>query len=378
WCCNESSKTESPAPWRSARSKEAVLISRPCWMLRSNSGTTPSATSSQWRSRPPWTFAYPTPSTNTAALRLSHRLSPRSRSTRPRHHACGASCVFSPSPASSTSNTHWLTTAASSCTGSLRHLSRLLVGSAMNVSPFLTLMLNTLFVSPFLGLHEWFQHEMPGPSPFKFTHGRDLWDMNDHDASFGKLFDKAMVADSGFIMDIVVKECSDVFKGITSLVDVAGGLGGATQAIAKAFPHVECSVLELSHVVASAPTGTDVKYIAGDMFESVPSANAVFLKWVMHDWGDADCVKILKNCKKAIPSKEKGGKVIILDIMVGAGSSSDQKHVETQVLFDLFIMFINGAERDEQEWKNIIFEAGFSDYKITPILGVRSIIEAYP
>ncbi|CAN6332407.1 unnamed protein product [Urochloa humidicola] len=156
--------------------------------------------------------------------------------------------------------------------------SRLLVGSAMNVSPFLTLMLNTLFVSPFLGLHEWFQHEMPGPSPFKFTHGRDLWDMNDHDASFGKLFNKGMVADSGFIMDIVVKECSDVFEGITSLVDVAGGLGGATQAIAKAFPHVECSVLELSHVVASAPTGTDVKYIAGDMFESVPSANAVFLK----------------------------------------------------------------------------------------------------
>ncbi|CAL4909111.1 unnamed protein product [Urochloa decumbens] len=261
----------------------------------------------------------------------------------------------------------------------LTSASRLLVGSSLtNVSPFLTLMLNTLFVSPFLGLHEWFQQEMPGPSPFKFTHGRDLWDMNDHDASFGKLFDKGMVADSGFIMDIVVKECGDVFQGISSLVDVAGGLGGATQAIAKAFPHVECSVLELSHVVASAPTGTDVKYIAGDMFESVPSANAVFLKWVMHDWGDADCVKILKNCKKAIPSKEKGGKVIILDIMVGAGSSSDQKHVETQVLFDLFIMFINGAERDEQEWKNIIFEAGFSDYKITPVLGVRSIIEAYP
>jgi hypothetical protein len=33
----------------------------------------------------------------------------------------------------------------------------------------------------------------------------------------------------------------------------------------------------------------------------------------MHDWGDADCVKILKNCKKAIPAQ--GGKVIILDIM---------------------------------------------------------------
>jgi hypothetical protein len=54
------------------------------------------------------------------------------------------------------------------------------------------------------------------------------------------------------------------------------------------------------------------------------------------------------------------------------------KHKETQVMFDLFIMFINGVERDEQEWKKIIFEAGFNDYKITPVLGVRSIIEVYP
>ena len=41
-------------------------------------------------------------------------------------------------------------------------------------------------------------------------------------------------------------------------------------------------------------------------------------------------------------------------------------------------MGINGVERDEQEWKKIFFEAGFKDYKIMPILGVRSIIELYP
>ena len=69
--------------------------------------------------------------------------------------------------------------------------------------------------------------------------------------------------------------------------------------------------------------------------------------------------------------------MIILDMVVGAGSS-DEKHVETQILFDLFMMFINGAERDELEWKKIIFEAGFSHYKIIPVLGVRSIIEVYP
>ncbi|KAK3135085.1 hypothetical protein QOZ80_5BG0414390 [Eleusine coracana subsp. coracana] len=258
--------------------------------------------------------------------------------------------------------------------------SNLLVSStSMNLSPFMTLMLDRVFVSPFHGLGEWFEHELPNLTLFKMEHGHNAWDFAGHDAKFAKIFDNGMVADSSFNMDIVVKECGDVFQSISSLMDVAGGLGGASQAISKAFPHVKCSVLDLPHVVAAAPAGTDVDYIAGDMFESIPPADAVLLKWVLHDWGDAECVKILRNCKKAIPPRDAGGKVIILDMVVGAGTSeSDLKHRETQVLFDLFIMFIDGTERDEQEWKKIIFEAGFSDYKIIPVLGVRSIIEVYP
>jgi hypothetical protein len=155
--------------------------------------------------------------------------------------------------------------------------SRLMVGPGPNLTPYLTLLLSTFLVSSFLDLDEWFQHET-GPSPFELANGRDIWALSGHDASFGKLFDDGMVADSGFIMEVVVKECGDVFRGVGSLVDVAGGLGGATQTIAKAFPDMECSVLDLSHVVANAPIDTTVKYIAGDMFESIPSANVVFLK----------------------------------------------------------------------------------------------------
>jgi hypothetical protein len=97
----------------------------------------------------------------------------------------------------------------------------------------------------------------------------------------------------------------------------------------------------------------------------------------LHDWNDEECVKILKNCKKAIPPRDEGGKVVIIDIVIGAGQS-DKKQKEMQVVFDLFIMFINGTERDENQWKKIFFEAGFCDYKITPVLGGRSLIEVYP
>jgi hypothetical protein len=98
----------------------------------------------------------------------------------------------------------------------------------------------------------------------------------------------------------------------------------------------------------------------------------------LHDWGDEECIKILKNCREAIPPRDGGGKVIIIDIVVGAAQSSDMKHKEMHAVFDLFIMFASGIERDEQEWKKIFLEARFSSYKITPALGVRSIIEVYP
>lgn len=102
-----------------------------------------------------------------------------------------------------------------------------------------------------------------------------------------------------------------------------------------------------------------------------------FIQWVLHDWGHEDCVKILKNCKKSIPPREKGGKVIIIDIVIGAGPSH-VKHRELQSMFDLYIMIVDGIERDEQEWEKIFLEAGFSGYKIIPVLGFRSIIEVYP
>ncbi|KAL6652762.1 hypothetical protein ACP70R_011687 [Stipagrostis hirtigluma subsp. patula] len=261
--------------------------------------------------------------------------------------------------------------------------SRLLVSdgdgeSPTSLSPFLSLVLNPFRVSPPLGMGigAWLRQDQPGPCPFAVAHGgKTMWEMAGRKPAFNALVNDAMAADSRFLMRIVLKDCAEVFHGISSLVDVAGGLGGAATAVAAAFPQLKCSVLDLPHVVAKAPSGGSVQFVAGDMFQSIPPADAVFLKWILHDWGDDECVTILKNCKQAI--SPRGGKVIIIDMVVGSGPS-DIKHIETQVFYDLLIMGINGIERDEQEWKKIFFEAGFTDYKIMTILGVRSIIELYP
>lgn len=102
------------------------------------------------------------------------------------------------------------------------------------------------------------------------------------------------------------------------------------------------------------------------------------MQWILHDWSDEESVKILKKCKEAIPSKEKGGKVIIIDMMVD-NKIADDESIETQIFFDMLMMvLVTGRERTEKGWSKIFFEAGFSDYKVTPILGLRSLIEVYP
>ncbi|KAH0686541.1 hypothetical protein KY284_017094 [Solanum tuberosum] len=159
---------------------------------------------------------------------------------------------------------------------------------------------------------------------------------------------------------------------------VGGGIGTVAKAISNAFPELKCSVFDLPHVVEGLEGGKNLSYIGGDMFKSVLSADAILLKWILHDWSDEDCVKILKKCKEAIPSKENGGKVIVIDIVID-NLKGDDKSFETQLFSDvLMIVHVSGKERNEQEWAKLFSDAGFSDYKISPILGLRSVIEVYP
>ncbi|GJM93100.1 hypothetical protein PR202_ga09626 [Eleusine coracana subsp. coracana] len=111
------------------------------------------------------------------------------------------------------------------------------------------------------------------------------------------------------------------------------------------------------------------------MFEHVPKADAVLLKWILHGWDDEHCVRILRRCREAIPA---GGRVIVMDLVVGS-SPEDARATETQLLWDVMMIGVVGSpERDEREWSNIFQDAGFSGYKIVALLGIRSVIEVYP
>ncbi|KAK4723569.1 hypothetical protein R3W88_026348 [Solanum pinnatisectum] len=211
-----------------------------------------------------------------------------------------------------------------------------------------------------------------------FAHGRTFWDCAGHEPRLNHFINDAMASDAKLVMSVVMKYSKDVFEGLNSIVDVGGGTGTVAKTIAKIFPNLQCTVFDLLHVVEGLEGSDNLSYVGGDFFVSIPPADALLLKWILHDWSDEESVKILKKCKEAIPSKEKGGKVIIIDMMVD-NKIGDDESIETQGFFDMLMMIlVTGRERSERGWAKIFFEAGFSDYKVTPILGLRSLIEVYP
>eukprot|EP00258_Populus_trichocarpa_P020362 XP_006388414.1 trans-resveratrol di-O-methyltransferase [Populus trichocarpa] len=261
---------------------------------------------------------------------------------------------------------------------SLTQSTRLLLkDNPLSMRPLLLMLLDPVLTKPHDCLSTWFQNDEA--TAFSVAHERTLWEYAGQDPRLSNLFNEAMASDSILASKLVLSQCKGIFDGVDSLVDVGGGSGTMAKGIAEAFPHMDCTVFDLPRVVSDLQGRKNLKYVGGDMFEAVPPADVILLKWTLHDWSDEDCVKILKQCKHAIMSKgqQKAGKVIIIDIV--RGSQNGEESNETQLLWDLEMMVtVTGLERNEMEWAKLFFDAGFISYKIHNVLGTRALIELHP
>ncbi|KAL0444220.1 UNVERIFIED_CONTAM: Chavicol O-methyltransferase [Sesamum latifolium] len=254
----------------------------------------------------------------------------------------------------------------------------LLRNAPLTVAPVARLVLDPLMARPFDHLSEWLASENRSTA-FEMVHGRTLWELAGQEPGLNNLFNEATSSDSRVLAHVLLRDSKHAFDGIKSLVDVGGGTGTTAKAIGDAFPHIKCIVLDLPHVVVGMEGTNNLTYVAGDMFEAIPSVDVVFLKWLLHDWNDESCLKILKKCKEAISGENKAGaKVMIVDMVLDV-YGRDDKAMETCLFFDIaLIPYVSGQERTEKEWAKLFFDAGFTGYKITPAFGLRSLIEVYP
>nr|QAX90938.1 caffeic acid O-methyltransferase [Catalpa bungei]QAX90957.1 caffeic acid O-methyltransferase [Catalpa bungei] len=144
------------------------------------------------------------------------------------------------------------------------------------------------------------------------------------------------------------------FEGLKSLVDVGGGIGTSLNMIISKYPSIKGINFDLPHVIQDAPSYSGVEHTSGDMFVSVPKADAIFMKWICHDWGDSHCEKLLKNRYESLP---ENGKVIIGEAI----RSEDPNSSLQSALSDVIMLAFNpyGKQRSEREFEALAKKAGF-------------------
>ncbi|PIA50828.1 hypothetical protein AQUCO_01200236v1 [Aquilegia coerulea] len=216
-----------------------------------------------------------------------------------------------------------------------------------------------------------------GTAAFEAAHGEDVWEYASKHPEYSKLISGAMTCDARVSVPVIVDGCAGLFDGINTVVDVGGANGTSLGVLVKAFPWIKGINFDLPHVVSVAPEINGVEHIGGGMFEVVPKAEAAFMKWVLHDWGDDECVQILRNCRDAVLDADKD-KVIIVEAVIREDEESKLKHLGLMLDMMMMAHTNNGKERTQEEWGCILTKAGFSRFTVKPIHALQSVIIAYP
>ncbi|CAN6861224.1 flavone 3'-O-methyltransferase 1-like [Brassica napus] len=202
---------------------------------------------------------------------------------------------------------------------------------------------------------------LDGGIPFNKAYGMSAFEYHGTDLRFNKVFNNGMSNHSTITMKKIL-ETYNGFEGLVTLVDVGGGIGATLKMIVSKYPNLKGINFDLPHVIEDAPSHPGVEHVGGDMFVSVPKGDAIFMKWICHDWSDEHCLKFLKNCYEALP---ENGKVILAECILPEtlDSSLSTKQV---VNVDCIMLALNpgGKERTEKEYEALAKGSGFEGIKV--------------
>jgi hypothetical protein len=211
--------------------------------------------------------------------------------------------------------------------------------------------------------------------------GHMAFDHAEDDSAYGAVFNDAMTSYSQMQTAWVLDALADYdLSSFSTLCDVGGGFGHLLCSLLAEHDPLEGTVLDRPTVVEStdrlwAPKlGVDDRctYVAGDMFEAVPSADAYLMKMILHDWNDEECRQILSNIREA---SSDGARLFVVEHLV-----TDPSTPHFSKLFDIHMMcWGTGRERTTDEYAALLEESGW-EYETTwhPENGLMGAVEAAP
>ncbi|NEQ88178.1 MAG: methyltransferase domain-containing protein, partial [Moorea sp. SIO2I5] len=204
-----------------------------------------------------------------------------------------------------------------------------------------------------------------GEVPFELAKGQDFYsEYMTANPNSKKLFNNAM----SFLTTEAVEQLFEVydFGRFETVMDVGGNQGTL---IANIVKKIGCQgiLFDLPNEVETAPdnllkygVNDSVKVVGGSALESLPKgADAIVMKYFLSVFSKENSIKVLTNCREALP---KNGKVILLQTLVpsvGAPVEYPDGTIPALAAVQMMITNPGGYWRTEQEYKDLFAASGF-------------------
>ena len=150
------------------------------------------------------------------------------------------------------------------------------------------------------------------------------------------------------------------FPETGTVCDVAGGAGVLLGEILRSHPGLRGVLVEAPLVLAEAATylasiglADRVQLVEGDLFGEIDAtADIYLLKWILHDWDDATCERIVKNVVSSMPASAR---------LVAIEGNQDRNEVHprfSMIDLQMLTMSEGGKERSGGEIEQILTNGG--------------------
>lgn len=167
-----------------------------------------------------------------------------------------------------------------------------------------------------------------------------------------------------------------------TVLDIGGGGGGLIALLLRANPNMRGAIYDLPHVIEHATSLFHAEHaqyadiadrvpkenlIGGDFFVSIPKYKVYTMKWTLHDWKEAEALKILQNIRQSIIDGPNSRLVVLESILADGRSARLSRYADMNML-----MAANGLERTLNDWEGLAAKSGWR------IERVQSLRNAWP
>ncbi|KAG2331556.1 hypothetical protein Bca52824_002736 [Brassica carinata] len=216
---------------------------------------------------------------------------------------------------------------------------------------------------------------LKGKDAFTSAHGMKIFEYTASNEPFAELFNRAMSEYSTLTMKKVL-EVYRGFEDVNTLVDVGGGIGTIMALVTSKYTHIKGINFDIPSVLTHPPIYPGVEHVSGDMFKEIPKGDAIFLKCVLHDWTNEDCVRILKNCWRSLSER---GKVIIVDMITPI--KPEINDFSSNIVFAMDMTMLTqcsgGKERSFSQIETLASDSGFLRCEVICQANSHCVIEIH-